>query len=471
MDNKKLLSLDESLSLSKEKVRELYRAHVNAGLLEIYDILGLGDLDIESAEGVYIKLSDGRSILDFTSALGILALGHNHHRIIAAEKKCAEGNLINAIKVAPHKLQAALAYNLSSLLPHPLEVCFFSTSGAEAVEAALKLCEKVQGERRRKFISLGNSYHGKTHATLGLSRSGHYRDGFIQGIPEENILEVPYNNIEALTDILEKCGKDLTAAIVEPMQGQGLDLPGEQYLQNVVKLCHKHGVLVIFDEVKVGMSRTGTFCAFQSVNVVPDVVTISKSLGGGSRAIGAMITSRELFSKAYGEKKTSGLHTTTFGGLGYTCASAIETLNIVGDPTFQRNVKAKGEYLKKKLEILKEKYPDKIKTIKGKGLLQGIEFNFRKIFKNSNFQIPDNPLIPTFNTAMMASLVRTLFEKYFILTHFADSDTEVLHIMPPLIVEEEHLDAFVSSIDDILARGLILTAFDFLVSNIKDRLS
>ena len=467
----KLLTLDESLDLEHPQANELYKKHVNAGLLGIYEILGVSDMDFASAEGMYIKLKDGREILDFTSSLGILGLGHNHPRIIAAEKRCLDAKILNAIKLAPHKLQSALAYNLAELLPDPLSVSFFTTSGAEAVEAAMKLCERVQGEGRKKFITTDNAYHGKTHTALSFTRSGHIRDSFIQGIPEENMIEIPYGDIDALRQILKKNGDEVIAFVVEPIQGQGLDVPPKGYLSAVIDICHKNNVLVIFDEVKVGMSRTGTFCAFQNEDVVPDVVTLSKSLGGGTRAMGAMITSEKLFKKAYGQREASGLHTTTFGGLGVSCAVAIEALNMLGDPDFQQNVRERGDYLRQQLENLQSKYPDQIVGLKGKGLLQGIQFNFRNIFKDSSFEIPNLPLIDTFDKVMMASLIRALYTKHNILAHFTDSNIDTLHVMPPLIVEKEHLDKFIEAIDQILQGGFISLATNFVKGVVKDKIS
>lgn len=466
----KLLGLEEAINISQEKANELYKAHVNAGLLGIYEILGVADMDIVSAEGIEIKLKDGRTILDFTSALGIINLGHNHPKILAAEARCSNLKIINAIKLAPHKLQSALAYNLAVLLPRPLSVSFFTTSGAEAVEAAMKLCERIE-PKKKKFITTTNAYHGKTHTAISMTRSGHIRDGFIQGIPEENVIEIPYGDTSALQNILNKHSDEVVAFIVEPIQGQSIETPKKGYLTAVVEICHRSKVFVIFDEVKSGMSRTGTFCAFQSEKVVPDVVTVSKALGGGLHAMGAMITTRELFKQAYGKKKWSGLHTTTFGGLGYACAVAIESLNILGDLEFQKRVREKGEYLNSGLEKLRTKYPNQIVAIKGRGLMQAIQFNFRNIFKDIKFEIPAVPLIGTFDTAMMAALVRALYEKHNIITNFADSNLDILHVMPPLICEEHHLDKFITAIDQILASGLIPLALNFVKEVLKDKLA
>lgn len=465
MSTKPLLSLEESLNLPLARSNELFKTHINAGLFGVYELLGVTDMDIESAEGLVIALKDGRKILDFTSALGILGLGHNHPRILAAERMVAERKTINALKLAPHKLQGALAYNLAALLPDPLSVSFFTVSGAEAVEAAMKLCERVQGTGRKLFVTTANSYHGKTHTTLSLTRSGSIRDGFILGVPDENIISIPYADLPALEATLKERGSEIVAFTVEPIQGQGIDTPPAGYLRQVVELCHKHGVLVIFDEVKVGMSRTGTFCAFQAEDVVPDVVTLSKALGGGSRAMGAMVTSAALFKKAYGKKKMSGLHSTTFGGLGASCAVAIEALNILGDAAFQNAVQEKGEYLRSKLEALQKKYPDQVANIRGRGLFQGVEFNFRSL---GGITIPAVPFIDTLDKLMMASLVYSLYRERGILTHFTDTNIATLHVMPPLIIENAQIDTFVSALDAILERGFVTLATRFVAHVVKD---
>ena len=194
-----LLSLKDAIALDTKEANRLYEKHLNPGLLEIYKILGLSEMDIESAEGVEINLRDGRKILDFSSSIGVLGLGHNHPRIIAAEKICHEKKLIDAIKVAPHKLQAALAYNLCEMLPGPLDYCFLTVSGAEAVEAGMKICERAQGIGKTKFITAIGSFHGKTHGALSVTAGGGFQQGFLMGVPKENVVEVPYGDIDAIT--------------------------------------------------------------------------------------------------------------------------------------------------------------------------------------------------------------------------------------------------------------------------------
>ncbi len=456
-----LLSLNDSISLDIKQANQLYKKHLNPGLLEIYRILGLSEMDVESAEGVEIHLKDGRTILDFSSSIGVLGLGHNHPRIIAAEKLCHEKKLIDAIKVAPHKLQAALAYNLCQLLPAPLQVCFLTVSGAEAVEAAMKICERAQGPAKTKFIAATGSFHGKTHGALSVTNSGGFQRGFLLGLPKENVIEVPYGDLDALEAYIRENETNLgensiIAIILEPIQGQGLTSAPPGYLKEVVSLSREHNILTIFDEVKVSMGRTGTFCAFQIEDVVPDVVTISKSLGGGKRAVGAMITSEKIFKKAYGKRKDSSLHTTTFGGLGESCAVAIEALNVLVEEKLIESARDKGDYLKTRLLQLQAKHQGQISELLGRGLLQGVRFSFSL------------SIFDTLDAVMMVSIIRELYKRYNIIAHFSASDPDILHIMPPLIVEKHHLDQFVDALDDLLSRGLVKIVGEFIKGNLLD---
>jgi acetylornithine/succinyldiaminopimelate/putrescine aminotransferase len=464
---RKLLTLSEAHALEKATADHLYRRHINPSLFAVYKILGLSDLDVASAEGVEIVHRDGRRILDFTSSIGVLSLGHNHPRIIAAEKFCHEHKVIDAIKVAPSKLQAALSFNLSVLLPPPLEVSFFSVSGAEAVEAALKLAQRVQGPARRMFITTTGAYHGKTHAALSITRCDNFGEGFLFGIPEENILEIPYGDIGALENAIRgrtRSGgtNDVAAVIVEPIQGQSVRVPPEGYISKVVAVCKENQIVSIVDEVKVGMGRTGYFCAFMAEDAVPDIVTISKCLGGGKRAIGAMVTSQEMFRRAYGKTKDASTHTTTFGGLGESCAVAIEALNIIGQPEFLADVRAKGDYLRTGLEWVRGRHPGAIRGITGRGLFYGVDFEFGALL-GALKHLPRIPFIQRpAETVLMGTMVREFYRRYGILTHFSGSDPTILHVMPPLIVERHQLDRFITALDELLERGLLTLAARFV---------
>jgi acetylornithine/succinyldiaminopimelate/putrescine aminotransferase len=331
----KILSFEESLKLPHKQTLSYYKNYVNKGLATAFRILGLNILDIKSAYGCTLELSDGTKILDFTSGIGILALGHNHKRIINVERKFQDLNIVDTQKFGPNKLQAALAYNLAQLLPEDLEVTFFAVSGAESVEAAIKLSTMAKGEDGKYFISANEGYHGKTLGALSITDTENFSQGFLLGLPKENTIKIPYNDIQSYKKTIDKLSKEkIIAIIVEPLQGQIVEPAKEKYLNDICEISKKNNITVIFDEIKCGLGRTGNIFSFMDYDCAPDIVTTSKALGGGKNAISAMIARKKLFNKAYGSINKSTLHTTTFFGLGEACATAIETINIISDENF-----------------------------------------------------------------------------------------------------------------------------------------
>ena len=264
-----LLTLDESLKLTHSSPRtSSMRNHLNKYLLQVFEVLGLDDMDAKGAQGIEIWLNDGRTLLYFSAGLGVVGLGHNHPRIIEAERKCHDAKVIDCIRVAPQKMQGALAYNLAQCLPDPLKVSFFAVSGSEAVEAAMKLCEAGPKplKHKTKFLCMQGAFHGKTHGALSMTTAAGFQRGFLLGIPKENVIYVPYGDINAIEAAIKTETKDgsnsIIAVIVEPIRGSACEVPPVGYLTGIAKLCRDNDILSIFDEVKVGMGRTGQVLRF-----------------------------------------------------------------------------------------------------------------------------------------------------------------------------------------------------------------
>ena len=194
--NENKISLTEAFELSEKQYQKLYRKHINPGLLSIYKILGFSSMDIESANGLEICLKDGKKVLDFTSGIGVLALGHNHPRIIDAEKLCHQTNNIDVQKFGINRLQSVLAHNISAVLPDPLDTSFFTVSGAEAIEAGIKLISRAQPDYKKYYITFRDDYHGKTHGALSFTDSENFE------IADENY-KIP------TTDILQKKAEEI----------------------------------------------------------------------------------------------------------------------------------------------------------------------------------------------------------------------------------------------------------------------
>jgi acetylornithine/succinyldiaminopimelate/putrescine aminotransferase len=475
--NRGLLTLDQSLALDSESAMGLYAAHLNKYMLQVFDILGLAQMDIESAQGAEITLRDGRRILDYSGGFGVLGLGHNHPRIIAAERRCHDLKVLDCIKIAPHKLQGALAYNISRFLPKPLDVSFLAVSGTEANEAAMKICERVQTPKgKTKFLCFKGAFHGKTHGPLSLTTATDVQSGFIMGVPKENVVFATYGDIASVREAIARekadigksgSGNRIIAGIIETIRGTSCHVPDPGFLTEFAQVCRENDILTIFDEVKVGMGRTGKFCAFQHEDVVPDVVTLAKTLGGGKRELGAMVTSQALFDKAYGNKNDCNLHSSSFSGMGETCAVGIETLNVLEDERLIERAARMGEYLRAGLERLREKYPRKIVSLRGKGCFQAIELNFGQQLAEKAIDIRKNPLFVTYETVLIGAMARELYERHGILVHFQPGARDLLHFMPPYIVSEAQIDALVDALDDVLGRGVADATVRFVVKNIK----
>ena len=441
------MSINNSPTPSFKDIKKYYRDNINPQLYSAFSILGLDNFDYVSSKGMFINLKDGKKIYDFTSGLGVLNLGHNHPRINAVEINCINNDTVDVLKIGINKQQALLAKYLTSLLPKNLNKAFFSTSGAEAVEAALKIV--MMNTKKRKFITFTDSYHGKTLGALSVTSAENYNDNFLTGLPKENILQAEFNSIDSVKKIIHE-NSDIAAIILEPIQGQKINVGQKSFINNVVKICKDHDIITIFDEIKVGMGRTGYLFSFMEYNLEPDILTISKSLGGGSRAIGAMVTSDKLFQKAYGSKSKATLHTTTFGGLGTTCEVAIESLKIISDEQFLEDVKDKGSYFLDKLVTLQNEFPNKIQKILGKGLFLGVELIFpAESIKN----ILNSKIIKTRNQFFIASLINNLYKEHNILCSFAPSSPEVLDICPPLIIDYEDIDYFIDSLRSVLKKN------------------
>lgn len=467
-----LLSLDESLDLDIAAANRLYAKHLNKYMLQVFRVLGLDEMDIVGAEGIELHLRDGRTLLDFSTGLGVAAIGHNHPRIIEAERKCHERKVIDCIKLAPHKLQGALAHNIASFLPHPLDVSFLTVSGSEANEAAMKLCERIQLPKgKTKFLCMQGAFHGKTHGALSLTTAADFQRGFLLGVPKENVVYVRYGDLDALRAAIAAeqngSGNRIIAGIVEPIRGTAVEVAPPGYLPAFAQICRDNDIISIFDEVKVGTGRTGRFCAFQYEDVVPDIVTLAKTLGGGKRALGAMVTSQALFDKAYGNKQDCSLHSSSFSGLGESCAVGIETLNILRDEKLIEAAATMGDYLAQALNGLKAKYPKNVLEVRGRGLFQGIRLNFQQDLAAKLVDIAKNPLFLTYQTVLISGMTRELYDHHNILAHFQPGARDILHFMPPMVIQKEHVDRLIAALDAIFAKGVAETTISFVAKNIR----
>jgi acetylornithine/N-succinyldiaminopimelate aminotransferase len=313
------------------------------------------------AEGSRVWDQAGREFIDFTGGIAVNALGHCHPALVAALTEQA-GQLWHISNVFTNEPALRLARKLVESTF--AERVFFCNSGAEANEAALKLARRAAHDRfgpeKYEIVAALNSFHGRTLFTVNVGGQAKYSDGF--GPKVQGVTHVPYNDMAAL----EAAVSERTCAVIlEPIQGEGGILPGDKaYLERARELCNRHDALLIFDEVQTGMGRSGQLYAYMNYDVVPDVLSSAKGLGGGF-PIGAILT-----TEALAKHFAVGVHGTTFGGNPLACAVAEAVLDVVRMPETLAGVRERHEQFKQQLEALGRKY-GLFSHVRGLGLLIG----------------------------------------------------------------------------------------------------
>ncbi len=449
--------------LSEEKV-SLVKEYVNPGMVKFFEVLRFEKSWGASAEGTYITLKDGRRILDMTGGNGVLGLGHNHPRILAARFKVASQKRLEICKAFISPYKAALAANIASILPGDLKYSFFCGSGALAIEGALKLAQKHHGRNRAGIAHTDHCFHGKSHAAMSVSSQKENRKYF-QLLKE--CYQVPYGDSDALEKLFKKHSlgnskkTNICAFVLEPIHGAKLTFPPAGYLKEVRRLCDKYDVLLIVDEIYTGFGKTGFWFAFEPERIIPDIVCYSKTFGGGKATIAGYTAREPVFLKAYGKPEDSMIHSSTFSEMSEECATAIEALNIIKDEKLLEKAKELGKYFSLKLQALKEKHPRRILDVRGQGLLWGIELKpianwlLPKIKKSFPGKAP--ALLALTGAIVMAEL----FHSYGILTYLGFNQRNLLILSPPLLVKKKEIDSVVDVLDKVLSTNWVILSHRF----------
>jgi len=367
-------------------------------------------------EGATLYDQDGKAYTDLFAGIAVNALGYNHPAVTGALIAQAQTGVLhtsNLYYVAPQaELAQLLCENTFA------DRVFFSNSGAEANEGAMKLACKyfyAKGENRYKIISADHSFHGRTLATVAATGHDYYQAPYRPLLPK-GLFQIPYNDIDALKAAIDE---ETAAVLLEPMQGEGGVTPADrEYLKAVRALCDEKGILLIFDEVQTGVCRTGTLYMYEQYGITPDILTSAKGLGCGV-AIGAILATEKVASAI-----SIGDHGSTFGGNTLACAVSLAAMRELINGGYCAIAKEKGAYL---MDALKTIASDKIIEIRGAGMLIGIQL------------ASDFPA---------GTLMKKLLSKGFICGTAAGN---VLRLAPPLVISKEEIDAFIAALKKELA--------------------
>jgi acetylornithine/N-succinyldiaminopimelate aminotransferase len=368
----------------------------------------------ERGKGVFLFDFEGKKYLDFVAGLGVNALGHAHPRIVKTIREQA-ARLIHVSNLYYNEYQGQLAERLCQL--SGLDRVFFSNSGTEAMEGAIKLARlaghKAGGDAKCQLVALQGSYHGRTFGSMSLTGQDKYRKGFEPLL--ENVTFVEQNNIESLRAAVNA---NTCAIVLEPIFGEGGILEcSTEFLRECRALADQYQAALILDEIQCGLGRLGTIFAFQSFNVVPDIVTIAKPIAAGL-PLGAFI-SKERFASAI----SPGQHGTTFGGGPLACRVALEYLAIVEQEHLLENVAKVGGYLHQQLQALVGKYA---REVRGRGFMQGLVLD-----------IPARPIVE-----------QGLAEGVL----FNVTQDTVVRFLPPFLLEEKHVDKAIRVLKKLLGK-------------------
>jgi predicted acetylornithine/succinylornithine family transaminase len=389
--------------MTTQETIELFNKYVIANYFRLPKVIVRG-------QGCYIYDADGKEILDMFPGWAVSGIGHCHPKVVEAIRKQA-GVLLHIDNTFYSEPQGRLAKLLSERAFGGK--CFFCNSGAEANEAALKLARIATAKEKYKFITAQGSFHGRTFATVTATAQPKYHEGFLPLLP--GFVYVPFNDIAAL----EKAFTDEVAAVmVEPIQGEGgINVATKEYLEAIRRLCDENAAVMILDEVQTGIGRTGKWFAYQHYDIVPDIITMAKALGGGM-SIGAMMAGNEIAASL-----VPGKHASTFGGNAIACAAAIAVIEAIEEEGLLENAALLGEYTKDRLNKLKERHSI-IDHIRGIGLMIGIQLT------GPGKEIVDKCL----QNGLRINCT---------------NDT-VLRFMPPMIATQEHINKAVSILESVL---------------------
>ncbi|MDZ8118970.1 aspartate aminotransferase family protein [Pontiella agarivorans] len=396
---------------------------------------------ITGGKGSELYTTEGKTLLDFTSGIGVNSTGHCHPRVIAAIKEQADKLIFAQINIVYNEPVAKLCAQLKRVMPEALDTYFFSNSGAEAVEGAVKLAKHASG--KPNIIVLHGSFHGRTHLTMAMTTSktvyrlkypnlpagiyvAPYPYAYASGRTEEEETAYALAELELLLST-QTAPEETAAIVVEPVLGEGGYLPASKgYLQGLRDLCDKHGIMMICDEVQTGFGRTGKMFAHTYDDVTPDIMTMAKGLGSG------MPISGIAYKAELGKKWITGTHGGTYACNPMAAAAAAATIETLIDEKLVENAMERGAQLMAGLKALQKKYPC-IGDVRGRGLMIGIEL--------MDGERPD--------TALPGKILKEVYQRNLLLLS-CGMRRNVLRCIPPLVVTEEEIERGLKIIEEAL---------------------
>ena len=416
---------------------DLWARTINPQFVRVLRTIGF-DRPWARAEGAYLYDTDGTRYLDMLGGFGMYNVGRNNRAVRAALVDALELDTPGMLAMGVTALPGLLAEKLLALTPPRLERCLFTSSGTEAVEAALKLGRAAT--KRARVISTEHAFHGLTLGSLSANGNPEFTDRFGPLVP--GFERVPFGDLDALEQQLQR--EDVAVFIVEPIQGKGVNMPPAGYLEGAQALCRTYGTLFCVDEVQTGFGRTGTMFAFERWGLEPDLVPVAKSLSGGYVPVGALLMSRAVHEAVYDSMEHAVSHGSTFAPNELAMVAGLATLQEIEDEQLVARSARLGEKLIELTRPLVDEV-EVVRDVRGLGLMWAIEFEGTGMTYK---------MLERAQRGLFAQLVVVpLFTDHHILTQVAGHKMAVLKVLPPLMISDEDVDEFAGALHETVSKA------------------
>ncbi len=434
------LDVHQLLSGNEGHNYELHDAHVNPQFAKALRLIGFNKC-YTRASGSYLWDAEGNKYLDTLSGYGAWNLGRNHPAIREALKAFLDEEYPGLVQMEAPLLSGLLARELKARVGYDLNKVYFTSTGAEGSETAIKFARRATG--RDKIVFAGNAFHGLTNGALALNGSNVFKDGFGPLLPDTHA--VPFNDLSALEQALQ--GNDVAAFVVEPIQGKGVQIADDGYLAAASRLCAKYGALLVADEVQTGMGRTGKFLAIQhDPDARPDIVVVSKSLSGGFVPVGAVLMTDRIYAKVYSSMDRAVVHSSTFGQGSLAMVAGLASLKVLDDDGLVENAQKMGDLLGGRLAAMTDRY-EFLHDVRWRGLMIGIEFGKPSSLKLKTAWTTVNSL----NADLFCQgITIPLLQDHQVLSQVAGNKSKVIKLIPPLCLSEADVDWFCKAFEDVM---------------------
>ncbi|MBV8536081.1 MAG: aspartate aminotransferase family protein [Alphaproteobacteria bacterium] len=418
-------NLKELLERGAHRKFALHERLLNGQLVRVLRTIGF-DRQYVSGRGAHLYDADGNRYLDLLSGFGVFGVGRNHPTVKDALSQVLAADLPNLVQLDVSILSGLLAERLLKLMPG-LDKMFFCSSGAEAVEAALKFARFAT--KRPRIAYCEHAFHGLTYGALSVNGDDEFRSGFEPMLPD--CVAVPFNDLAALEAALAR--RDVAAFIVEPIQGKGVNLPADDYLPEAAKLCRKYGSLFVADEVQTGMGRTGRFLAMEHWNVDADMVLLAKALSGGHVPVGAVGLKRWIFDRVFNRMDRAVVHGSTFSKTDLAMAAGLATLSVIEDERLIERARLRGAELMADFQEIQSRH-EMLIDVRGKGLMIGLEFGCPDSLK---MKIAWRMLDQLEKGLFCQMLIMPLFAQHRVIAQVAGHRMPVIKLLPPYVISDD----------------------------------